>query len=285
MEKKEKDENNVVDNSKKTNTIKYVILLLVAVLSGFLVGFGVTQIDFKDKVDANEKKEEKQEKDDVKEDKIEVRDLTAAEKKKLISQIDKYNSLIPEIYGSERITINDEDLLFFAYFGVKDGGSSISAEAMEKEIKRLFYIDHQITHQDIKCLMNNEINYVNYDSQSRIYTYNDEHPGHGGVGMISSSYTHYIEGKVVNETEAVVKTKILYGGYCGDICGPSSYYGSYLDSRNARNSLISANLETGDDAEINEEIFKTVSDKIVVTKFTFVIDSDGNYGLKSVTFE
>ena len=84
-----------------------------------------------------------------------------------------------------------------------------------------------------------------------------------------------------------MKAKILYGSYCSDICGPGSYYGSYLDSVNKRNPLA-----TDDKYDANGDIIlATEQEKIdavsnlKMTVFTFVIDSDGNYGLKSVTFE
>ena len=278
MEKKENVEKNVeVDNSKKTNTAKFVILLVVAVLAGFLVGFGITQIDFD--VKQGEKQEEKQEKKDV------VRDLMPIEKKILLEQISYYNVNFSKYYGTKDLNISDQELLRFAYWQVDDEcDNEITADAVLKKIKQYFYIDYDFKHQDIKCIIKSDLNLVNYNEDEQIYSYNYDHPGHGSAFM-NGSYTYYVEGNVKNEQEVVVKAKVLYGSRCGDICGPNSYYGSYNDSVNANNPIISANWENGEDAVVNDEVFKTVSDKVGVTIFTFIKDDAGNYGLKSVTFE
>lgn len=280
MEKKEKDENNVVDNSKKTNTIKYVILLLVAVLSGFLVGFGVTQIDFKE---SNDKKEEKQEKDDgVKEDKVEVRDLIAVEKKILLEQIRVYNSYASHLYENGDFT-SEQELLQFAYKQIKYSGyntDSISEEQMLNMIKKYFYLSSDFKHQDIRHDENT--NFYNYDDSNKTYIYNEEHLGHE-FGVIPDSYVHFIDGKVTNEKEVVLKAKVLLAGYCGGPCGPQNYYASYSDAWNKINPLF--DIPQNHWIEVDEELFKTVSDKVGVTVFTFIKDDDGNYGLKSVTFE
>ena len=277
MEKFEEDK-----NEKKTGGVKNIILLIFATLLGFAVGFGLTRIDFgsinkEDKNDVVEGQEQEENK---------VRDLNEDEKNKLLEQIGVYNEYFSEFYELKDVNIiSDSDLLDFASRQIQNAWiNGFTADEAEGVIKKYFNIEREIVHGDMECFAGDAINFY-YDVDTRSYKRNIGNHGHGGEGGVGVAYVEYLNGEIENEKEAVVKTKLLYRRPCGDICGPSNvYYGTYQDSINGTNALL-GDPNNDRDLDVTDELYQTVADKINATVFTFVKDGDGNYGLKSVTFE
>lgn len=290
MEKEEKKESS---EKTKGNSVKYSVLLVLAVLIGILVGYGLSNINRSiTKEDDVVVKEENGLEEEKNEQETKSRELTQNEKAVLLSQIKEYNTRIPDLYGAE-IKLDNQRLLQFASIYARPKTISaeeykeitFSAESVRSIIKKYFYIENEIQHTNIKCDVCGDDRYI-YNEDTKVYSYNKEQNGHGGAGMIPDSYVSYLSGTIENEKAVVVKTKILYAGWCSDICLNfcSAYYGTYDDARNSKNSLL-GNSSSEEKVVVTDDMYASVADKLKTTVFTFIKDNEGNFGLKSVTFE
>lgn len=135
-----------------------------------------------------------------------------------------------------------------------------------------------------------------YDAATESYSYNQNHPGHGGGFSGFAKIETFYESGSKKDNTYTVNVKLLYGdAVAGDIipidCLPKGYYKTQEDAKNETNPLIGRKTEPNENVcatspvTISAADYERVKDQIPTTTFTFIKDSDGNYGLTKVTIK
>ena len=149
---------------------------------------------------------------------------------------------------------------------------------MDQAIIELYGSDISYTNEDINCFAKDGVLYENKDSK---YIFSGTH-GHGGQG--SYRYKSYFVEALKDESKGTIdiSKKIIYGGYCGDICGPSSNF--YKEASMNAQGLYPQNGEYGESSDY-DKAYNEFKDQLPITKFHFEKNSKGYYGLKSISVE
>lgn len=263
--------------NKKTKSRGLIILciILTILLIGSIGYIVYDKLVLDNKISDNKKDKPKAEdKEDVK------RSLTDSEQSTLLEQVKVYNASFSDSYPITNIKdLSNQSKLYFAFSNLKLNSLSNFMESdLEKVINKYFGLASEIVYEDIICPIDNKV-FFKYDSARRDYSFINDH-GHGGSGTyITTNY--YVDGNVINEKEIIIDVNIIYSDYCSDTCGPTTgYYKNVNDALNSTNSLFSP---TSDEYTFTNSDYQKIKDKLDITRFTFIKDKDGNYGLKSVT--
>lgn len=258
------------ENSKKL--IAIIIILIIALLGS------ISYIVY-DKVLKEEKIEEKEQEKPKKEQNksAEKRALTNEEQAQILTQIKEYTSILAALYPiTEDHPLTNQDVLNFALLKMEDLGKNMMESDIEKILQTYFGTNHPYIHEDIDCFAGDGVLYK-YNSAKREYIFQNTH-SHGGPGSYFLE-VFYIDG-TVEENKYTVNVNIVYGDYCGGVCGPSlSYYKNQKDSINRENPILGPYEESHD---ITNEEYDTIKSSLPVTTFTFEKDEKNNYGLKIV---
>lgn len=162
-------------------------------------------------------------------------------------------------------------------------GSLVSAEDVIEFYKRYFG-DSEIENEDILCPIDNKPIFE-YNSKEGYYKYSDNSHLHGGISYIYDKYSYPISVEKIRKANGdilyEVKMNKMFGDYCTDICGiTSNFYGTYEDSLNKENSLISSNeYEDWEDYftsnEKVESLYNKIKDELPV--YTYVFEEVDNF--------
>lgn len=257
---------------KSRKLIVIIVILAIALLAS-------TSYIIYDKVWKKEEKTEEKEKTktDVPKKEEKERILTEEEQTQIENQIKEYTSAFADSYPiDEETPLENQKALNFAL--VKRGtlGENIMESDIEKILENYFGKDHSYRHEDIDCFIGDGVLYQ-YNSAKREYIFQDTH-GHGGPGTFTAQI-YYIDG-TVKDNQYTVNVHILYGDYCGGVCGPIlSYYKTAEDSMNGENPVLGP---YEDYHTITNEEYESVKANLPITTFSFEKDEDNNYGLKAV---
>lgn len=258
---------------KKNKKLITIIIILALCL------FGSMSYIIYDKVLIQEQKEEKEKNTLEQEEKPDnnVRDLNEIEKEQILSQIKDYTTSLATSYPIDNEhPLANQSALNFTLVKIGTLRENILESEIEQILQTYFGKNHPYKHENINCLANDGVLYQ-YDSTKREYTFQNTH-GHSGPGSAQSEI-YYVTGTVENN-KYIVNVHILYGNYCGDICGPTiNYYKTIEDSMNGENAILGP---YNDSHTITDEEYKKISSTIPTTTFTLEKDIEGNYGLKSV---
>lgn len=271
-------------NEFKKNNTQTILIVILTTISALSLGYiALDKTNILSSKDSNSKKEVK--KENKVQEKETTRDLTQDEINILKKSIEEvYNTKFASYYPLGNLnTISNQKLLMFAHDAciVESTRDVIQSTAMDNIIARYFG-DFKVQHEDIICTVDN-IPMYKYDSATNTYTYNENHPGHGGADSttVRDSKTLYLSGTVKDEKEYTINMKVLYGGKAADIVGPNNaYYKSYSDT-----TPVVGDTSSYEDLVVDENTIKNIQDKLPTTTYTFIKDQNDNYGLKSVTIQ
>ena len=237
---------------KKSNIgliIVFIIVLLIAVAGSSFGGYYFGKQD-------NTKKEPLE---------TGAVELKESDVKVLMDRIDTMNNHIAKLYPiSDVKTIPNQDLLSMAL-----SLSFTSADEVEKAIRSTIGDNVTVKHEDYLC---------NYDHTALMkysngwYSYNNEHPGHGGGGGYTA--TAFFKSATLKGTTLSINTNLLYD-YNGDIEGPNE---SYYDSMGENKKEVLHNIEK---TSLKAE-YEKIKDTLPITTFTFTQNAAGLYNLESV---
>lgn len=272
------------ENKKSKLGLGILIGLLIALvigLTGFIIYDKVLVDDEDNKQVVNSdttNNAEKEENDSVNDSLV---DISSSELKIILEKINVYDSRFSVSYPIKDFisfskNMSNQDKLSFLYSNLSDYsyGQSFSKNDLGEVASKYFYDSFSYKDENIICNLGH--NFYNYDSNTKIYTSDNEHPGHGGEGFGRDKF-YFVNGFYDDKNnEYIVNGKILYGDYCPDICGPIQ---EYYDSNNRKNVIYKNN-----DGEISDdEVYELVKDKLPITTYKFIKNSSNEIVLKSVT--
>ena len=230
----------------------------------------------------NDKSKEKTtiEKKDPKKEIEESNELTEQEKQALDGIVRELNINFANYYNKNLTSIPNQNLLFFALKKI-GFNNTISKEEIESIIRKYFGETIKVSHESIKCNIANHEPLYNYENG--IYTMNENHGGHGGsYNGGANSELNFISGSKKGNT-ITVDYKIAYYNTCADTCVLYALYDMVGEEKTLLYST-EKNDKTIEPLIYTDDIYRSIKDKLHITKFTFEI-SDEEYHLKSVNIE
>lgn len=257
--------------AKKANKgIIILVVVLVLVIVG-LIGYIVIDKNNKPVEAPNTNNTNNTKKPEVKEV-----ELTQEEITDLTKIADKINDGFSKYYPiTDLSVIDNQDLLRLGEEGLYDWntGNTFTSAQVEANVKKYFGNSVTVKHEGIKCNLNCEEPLFSYDGNGT-YSYNKNHPGHGGSGGMDA-YTFYDNGTKKGNT-ITISFKVVYQSY-PDI-GPSyQLYANYND----KTPIYTA--EDPENANITEEFASNYKDQASTITFTFEVSEDGVYSVKTIT--
>lgn len=209
----------------------------------------------------------------------EIKELSEKEARTFMGKIENFNTYLSKKYPIEDVNSlsNDEVLQFGETFLIRNiytngGIIGFSGARLKNEIVSYFGADYSFELKDIPCHAGDGVLYQ-YNASNDEYWMVGQH-GHGGPGA-SRNKAYFQEGIYDKNADTyTIKVKVVSADDCGDICGPSSNFYDAFD-------LTTPIYNAQDDTEY-DVVYKAVSDKLSIISYTFIGNSDGGYGLKSV---
>ena len=199
---------------------------------------------------------------------IEVKELKESDVKVLMDRIEVMDNHLAKLYPiTDMTTISNQDLLSL------EMRSGVSAEQIERTVRFVIGDNVTVKHEDYMC--KDASHGALYKYSNGWYSYNNEHPGHGGASACIA--TAFFKSATLKGITITVDTNLLYEGV-GDISGPrTSYYDSCPSNSNAKEALHDIERES-----LKAEYVK-IKDTLPITTFTFKQNEAGIYNLESVT--
>ena len=255
---------------KKGSPIILLLLLVICAGGGYYV--------YNNYLSNNTKEEVITDKDNTtKEKEPKVEKLKEAEMNNYIEDITPLFIRIGEKAPLKVSSIDNATILWYAAVksfnanNISGLPDSFKKEDVDKVITKVFGKDFKYTAETINCFAGDGVLY-NYDEATATFTKAGNH-GHGGEGALRLKI--YAVDSTKTEDKIELTTKILYGGRCGDICGPITEY--YSDAA-AKNVVATSTTDTAE----YDKIYEEVKDKLPETTFVYTVQSDGNYGLSEI---
>ena len=252
-------------------TVLVVALLIVFFFLGYAVGGVKTSENSMDIAVENQKTDET--KEEVKE--VE-KTLTEGEVSSQLEILGLFTNQFADKYPLETKAFSNEDVLQYVTIRVRNG-ESFSATLVSDYIEKLFGKDYSYHHEDVNCGAGDGIIYK-YDASTQTYTFTGSH-GHGGPGA-SRSKIYFVSAIEKGDT-LTINTKILYGGWCGDTCGPiMNFYAKYP---------FDTSIYDVPDSDLEKDnydvVYEQKKDLLPITSFIYKKQSDGNFGLVEVKIQ
>lgn len=217
--------------NKKGNKGLIVILIVIIVL---LTALCVYLAFFNDKNETTSSKKDNKESvqtgDNKDEGEDEDRDLTEDEIVTIMKTVEKYYLFDTANFNKKIVFSNgkltDEmieslvDYYFENYSNAIDDNWYISKDVADKYFTDAFgYIPKEYI--DGICKADNEVLYI-YDKENERYIYNEDHPGHGGMG--TGFYDYLVQSAIKKNDKYVLDIVFLYnGGDCSYMVNNESY--------------------------------------------------------------
>lgn len=219
-------------------------------------------------------------KDDKKED--ESTELSKDEKTLLINKIDKYN-LLDLRNTDKKVTItntvtNDMMNAMFNYVASLDDSFSEHWDETTWSFKRDKaddYFDNAFgfipkDYSNLVCPVENEALLI-YDKTNKTFTYNDEHPGHGG--SVSGFFDYNVTSSKKDGNTYIIEVLFLRGNEAD---------GYYINDEEFN---IDADYDEEEGTSVYKKEFKKI-DPTKYPKYSFEFEKlKGNYILKSITYK
>ena len=269
MEEKE------IVSSKKSNTV--ILVLLVIIICLLIVYIAYYKIIVNQKINEPKQSEEIK-KEEKEEEKEEEKVLTERDVLSYIEDINKVLVSFGDKVPMKTADLSNEDVLKFAFWKAEWNGEKKTAQSVSQVIEDVFGKDFSYQLGDIPCFAGDGIIYA-YNQAEGTFTRVGQH-GHGGEGGFRPRL-YFIEGKQTSDT-ITIKAKVLYGNYCGDICGPiTSFYSKATYDINESIYHID-DVSQGDNYDF---VYNEVKDKLPVTSFILKKQSDDKFALTEITVE
>ena len=241
---------------KKSNVgliIAFIIILLISVVGSSFGGYLFGKADGEKNIKTQE---------------TETVDLKEADVKVLMDRIDTMNNNIARLYPiSDVKTIPNQSLLSIAL-----SLNFTSADEVEKTIRSVIGDNVAVRHEDYLC---NNDHYALMKYSNGWYSYNNDHPGHGGGGGYTA--TAFFKSATLKGDTLVIDTNLLYD-YNGDTEGPNE---SYYDSMGENKKEVLHDIERDN---IKSE-YEKIKDTLPTTTFIFKRSELGGYNLESVVIK
>jgi len=258
-----------------------VLVTLVIGLSGFII---YDKVLSNNDINQQEYDNEIVEDDNSSEDNL--KELSESEVEGILEKINVYLNNFVVSYPIKNFNnfsnnMSNQEKLNFLWSHIPNYsyGDSFSKNTLDEVASKYFNDDFSYTNENINCSICNTSQY-NYNKQTGIYMYNDNHPGHGGGGSYRDT-SYFVSAFYDSKTnEYIVNTKILYGDHCADVCGPIQ---KFYDS-NSRKNVVYENKYVDSDPDITK-VYESVKDKLPITVYKFVKNKSNEIILKSVTNE
>lgn len=259
---------------RQSKKLIIIIIVLLICLLGSISYIIYDKVFIKEQIETKEKPKEKKKNQSV-ENKVHA--LTETEQQQILSQIKDYTPSLASYFPiDETHPLSNQDVLNFALVKIGTLRDNIMESDIEKILQTYFGKKHPYQHEDINCFAGDGVLYK-YNSAKREYIFQNTH-GHGGQGSYAAEI-FYIDG-TADQNKYTVNVHILYGDYCGGVCGPTlSYYKTREDSMNSQNPILGPYEEPH---TITNEEYDTIKENLPITTFIFEKDEDNNYGLKAV---
>ena len=233
--------------------IGFIIILLIAIAGSSFGGYVFGNSDGESNAGSEE---------------TEVKELKESDVKVLMDRIDTMNNKIANQYPiSDVKTIPNQSLLSVAL-----SINFTSADEVEKTIRSVIGDNVTVKHEDYLC---NNDNYALMKYSNGWYSYNNDHPGHGGGGGYTA--TAFFKSATLKGDILAINTNLLYD-YNGDIEGPNE---SYYDSMGENKKEVLHDIEK---TNLKAE-YEKIKDTLPITTFTFKQNEAGIYNLESVTIK
>lgn len=222
------------------------------------------------------------EKTDVKEnDSSNVKQLEEKNAVTFMRKINYLNTYFYEHYPIEdTLRLDNADVLKMGEKIVLDsvstygGIAGFSGERMRDAVASYFGSDYPLKLEDIKCFVGDGV-WLQYDLSNDYYSKVGNH-GHGGEGS-GRSKAYFQDGTYDKETDTyVIHAKVLSSDSVGELGGPRV---RFYDQFRFDQPIYDTQKDEDTDYDV---VYKEVSDKLSIVTYTFVKNSDGGYGLKSV---
>ena len=197
-----------------------------------------------------------------------------------IDELENIVGYLGKEFPTKTSNIDNNKILTYAFYKyVKEKNEGIPEDFKQLEITsriiKTFGKDFKYNLESIKCPAGDGLLYE-YNSEEKIFTITGNH-GHGGPGY-NRNKIFLIEATKTKE-EIVIKTRIVYGGFCSDVCGPITDF--YKDA-NATEKLYQSTKDYEDESEAYKDAYENTKDKLPITTFIYKKQSDGNYGLTEI---
>ncbi len=278
------DNKEIIEVKKKSNGNIFIIVLLVLLVVGLL---GYIAYDKELFVKKSNKENKNVEEKDKKE---EVKEVSKSEEElyDYLQVCDFITGRLANTFPISNVkSLSNQDVL---YFGIIYGtfnkafsfNGTFSQGDLKKQISALFGVDYNYIDEDVQCFAGDGALF-SYDSDSKVYSRVMDGHGHGGEG--GYAFKRYFDSAVLNEEKGIltIKVKNLFGAYYGDIGGPvENFYATAQDV--FKNGLYETDEIRDKDSDY-DEAFEKFKDSVPITTFVFTKNSDGNYGLKSVSID
>jgi len=256
---------------EKNKSGKGVLVVLIIILLLALCGtcFYIAY----DKVLSSEKKVET--KNDVPKNSL-VNELKESDVTSYLEKAHFLNTYFADNYPIKSIDkIPNQELLSVAYLKVLSNGrlETFSSSAISDSIHDLFGADCKFKHEDINCHINDGVLYK-YNSSNETYSFTGIH-GHGGH-EVRDNKVFFLDAFVDEEKGIItINTKVLYS-LSYEVRGPLNiFYAEPSDTKPI--------YKVDSDTDVSfDEAYEKVKDRLPITTYTFVRNSDYNYGLKSI---
>lgn len=280
VEEKTKEEVKEVKVEPENNKTNPIMIILIAVfLISFIAGcvFTVKNLTNKNK---NNTETNTEPKNNNEPDKIEeLKEIDVKGYNEIIEKIDFAKDLKTDL---DVTGLDNQQILRIGLDDEFTNKGYFTKDELKKSIKAQLG-DVSYNDEPIKCLVCGNSVYK-YSAEEGVY---EEAPsidhGHGPAGTLYKQ--KYFVSASKNETKGTldIKYKILYGEYQDESGIPSSnVYLSAEDAANRKNGLLATN-DNGYDKEAFDKAYEDNKDKIPVTTYSFVKDSDGNFVFKKVS--
>lgn len=258
--------------AKKANKgIIIIVVVLVLVIVG-LIGYIVIDKNNKPIEEPNTNNTNSTKKPEVKEE-----ELTKSEQARLDEIVEKLNDGFAKYYPITDVsTIPNQDLLRLGSDGLYDwnANNTFTSTQVEENVKKYFGNSVTVKHEGIKCLLACEEPLFSYDGNGT-YSYNTNHPGHGGGGS-RSAYELYESGTKKGNI-ITVNYKVIYTNDLGDIGMVEELYAKYNDTTPLYK------IPDPENFNITNEIVFQYKDQLPTTTYTFEVADDGVYSIKTVS--
>lgn len=259
---------------------KGLIVIIIILLLGLCGSVGYIVYDKVMVQEGVAQKEEKEKEKEQDKEEVSIKKLTEKDVTTFMYRIDFFNTFFSKKYPIEDVSkLSNQDVLLLGEIYVTRGlftqGSvtGFTGDVIREGIVTTLGADYPIKMEDINCYMGDGTLYQYNASMDEFHMIGNH--GHDGIGGFRNK-AYFQDGTYDEETGTYeIHVKVVSSSSCGGTCGPRT---DFYNGFNYNETIYNTNEDTEYDV-----VYKEISDKLSIVTYTFVKNSDGGYGLKSVT--
>lgn len=264
-----------MEEKKNKNILIIFLCFIICLLLGYIIYDKVIEKESNVKQEDLVKESKPEEQKESVEKKLQEEDIK--------EYLEDYHKVIVH-FGNElplkSEEIDNQNLLMFASRNVKREGMNFQASDLRNVIEKVFGKDYKYQLEDINCFVKNDGVLFKYNSTKDEYEFYGEH-GHGGMSSIRHKI-YFIDATEKDDT-IIINTKILYGSYCGDTCGPATNF--YKKPIYNKEYMIYEVSENEVEEDNYDYVYSKYKDQLPITKFILKRQSDNKFGLSEIIVE